>query len=64
MTKPSIDFNYPTIANGRIPSFSTIEEEAAFWDTHDVTEFIGVELLPVEITVGPELTDRLTVWLD
>ena len=23
----------------RIPTFDTVEEEAAFWDTHDLTEF-------------------------
>ena len=23
----------------RIPDFSSIEEEAAFWDTHDTTDF-------------------------
>jgi hypothetical protein len=26
-------------AKSRIPTFSTIEEEAEFWDTHDITEF-------------------------
>ncbi|HET7034368.1 MAG TPA: CopG family antitoxin [Thermomicrobiaceae bacterium] len=62
--KPSIDFGYPTEAHGRIPAFQNIEEEAEFWDTHDVTEFMGVELQPVEVTVGPELADRLTVRLD
>ena len=31
----------------RIPSFKTIEEEAAFWDTHSSEEFAD-ELTPVE----------------
>ena len=31
----------------RIPTFKTIEEEAAFWDTHSSEEFAG-ELTPVE----------------
>lgn len=26
-------------AKSRIPTFTTIEEEAAFWDTHDTTQF-------------------------
>lgn len=31
----------------RIPAFKTIEEEAAFWDTHSSEEFAD-ELTPVE----------------
>ena len=62
--KPSVDLGYPTEAHGRIPAFQNIEEEAEFWDTHDITEFLGVELQPVEVTVNPELGDRLTVRLE
>lgn len=62
--KPTVDLDYPTEAHGRIPAFQSIEEEAAFWDTHDVTEFIGQEMTPVDVTVGAELADRLTVRLD
>ncbi len=62
--KPSVDLGYPTEAHGRIPAFNNIEEEAAFWDTHDVTEFDGQELQPVEVTIGPGLADRLTLRLD
>lgn len=62
--KPTVDLGYPTEAHGRIPAFNDIEEEAAFWDTHSVTEFVGIELQPVEVTIGPELADRLTVRLD
>jgi predicted DNA binding CopG/RHH family protein len=29
----------PKRAKSRIPHFRTVEEEAAFWDTHDLTEF-------------------------
>src|SRR5947209_19719359 len=28
-----------TRRKSRIPAFRTVEEEAAFWDTHDLTEF-------------------------
>ncbi len=62
--KPSVDLGYPTEEYERIPAFHNIEEEAAFWDTHDVTEFGGNELQPVEVVLGSELADRLTVRLD
>ena len=62
--KPTVDLGYPTEAHGRIPAFNNIEEEAEFWDTHDVTEFVGNELTPVEVTIGGELADRLTVRLE
>jgi predicted DNA binding CopG/RHH family protein len=29
----------PKRAKNRIPRFKSVEEEAAFWDTHDLTEF-------------------------
>ena len=61
--KPTVDLGYPTPAHGRIPSFNNIEEEAAFWDSHDFTDFAD-EATPVEVTIGPELADRLTVRLD
>ena len=61
---PTVDLGYPTEAHGRIPAFQSIEEEAAFWDSHDVTEFAGQELQPVEVTIGTELAERLTVRLD
>jgi hypothetical protein len=62
-TRLAVDLGYPTPARGRIPSFSSVEEEAAFWDTHDITDFLE-ESAPVEITVGPELASRLTVRFD
>lgn len=34
-------------SKSRIPTFTTIEEEAAFWDTHSSEEFAD-ELTPVE----------------
>jgi hypothetical protein len=63
MTKPSVDLGYPTPARGKIPSFQSIEEEAAFWDTHDVTDFIE-DTAPIAVTIGPELGDRITLRLD
>ena len=35
------------VTRSRIPTFKTIEEEAAFWDTHSSEEFAD-ELTPVE----------------
>jgi hypothetical protein len=61
---PSVDLGYPTPAHGRIPSFSNIEEEAEFWDTYDITEFLGFELQSAEVTVSPELGVRLTDRLE
>jgi CopG antitoxin of type II toxin-antitoxin system len=58
------ELGYPTEAHGRIPSFANREEEAAFWDTHNITEFVGEELQSVEVTIGPELSNRLTIRLD
>jgi hypothetical protein len=61
--QPTVDLGYPTEAHGRIPAFNSIEEEAAFWDTHDVTDFLD-ESTPVRVTIGQELAERLTLRLD
>jgi hypothetical protein len=61
--KPTVDLGYPTEAHGRIPAFASIEEEAAFWDTHDLTDF-AEEWRPVQIEVSPELAERLTLRLE
>lgn len=58
------ELGYPTPTHGRIPSFANREEEAAFWETQDVTEFDGNELQTVEVTVGGELSNRLTMRLE
>lgn len=42
----------------RIPDFTNREDEAEFWDTHDITDFLE-ESWPVEIEVGRELRDRV-----
>jgi hypothetical protein len=61
--KPTIDLGYPTPARGRIPAFASVEEEAAFWDTHDITDFTE-ESTAVQIIVGQDLAERLTLRLD
>ncbi len=45
--KPTVDLGYPTEPHGRIPAFASIEEEAAFWDAHDLADFAGNELQTV-----------------
>jgi hypothetical protein len=57
VTEPSVDPGYPIPAHGKIPSFTSAEEEAAFWDTHDITDFIeGTS--PVSVTTDSELGIR------
>jgi len=59
MIKPTVDLGYPTEAHGRIPAFQNIEEEAAFWDTHDFTDYHD-ESTRVEITVGPAVAEHVS----
>ena len=40
---------YPTEAHGSIPSFASYEEEASFWDTHDITDF-KQETTPITVS--------------
>jgi len=48
----------------RIPQFETLKEEAAFWDTHDTTEFED-EFEPIEVTFSRPLIRRaLTIPLE
>ncbi len=47
----------------RIPDFKTREEEAAFWDTHDVTDYLD-EMRPVKVRFAKNLSAGLTVRLD
>lgn len=60
---------------GPMPEFHSIEEEAEWWDTHDITDYLD-ESWPVQITVSDAFRarvearratytpDRLTVRLD
>ncbi len=49
--------------SGRIPTFASIEEEAAFWDSHDTTDFEG-EFTPVRVRFSKNLSQVLAVRLD
>src|SRR5260370_36636591 len=55
--------HYPTPAYGSVPSFQSYEEEAAFWDNHDITEFTK-ETVPVNVRSTPALTRQLMIRLD
>jgi hypothetical protein len=47
----------------RIPEFTSVEEEAAFWDSHDLGEFED-EFEPVEIEFARPLGHVLSVRFD
>lgn len=47
----------------RIPEFASYEEEARFWDEHDLTEFED-EFEPVEIEFGRPLGHIISVRLE
>ncbi len=49
----------------RIPEFASIEEEAEWWDTHDITDYLD-ELRPVQLRVSPTFWSvyRMTLQLD
>jgi hypothetical protein len=47
----------------RIPTFQSIEEEAAFWDSHDSTEFED-EFEPVELTVAHPLLHGFSIYFE
>lgn len=46
----------------RIPEFSNRAEEAAFWDTHDITDYLD-ELESVEVRFVKKLSEGITVRL-
>ncbi len=53
----------PTRATSRMPEFQSRADEAAFWDTHEVTKFQD-ETRPVKPRVGKQLSQSRTVRLD
>lgn len=61
---PSIDFGYPTPADGPVPVFNSIEEEAEFWDTHDLTDFIKDDDVEIDLVLGPDFSSILRVPLE
>ncbi len=47
----------------RIPQFASREDEAAWWDSHDITDYLD-ELKPVRVRFAKNLSEGLTVRLD
>jgi hypothetical protein len=47
----------------RIPEFNSIKEEAAFWDTHDTTDFED-EWEPVKVRFAKNLSEGITIRFD
>lgn len=47
-------------AKSNIPHFKNYQEEAAFWDSHDFTEFVD-ELKPVQVWFAKNLSNGVTV---
>ena len=52
-----------TTTKKRIPEFSNIEEEAAFWDTHSIADYED-EFTPVRVRFAKKLSEGLTIRLD
>jgi hypothetical protein len=47
----------------RIPEFASIEEDAAFWDTHSTAEY-ETDFKPVRVRVAKRLSTGVTIRLD
>ena len=47
----------------KCPRWSTIEEEAAFWDTHSTADYED-EFKPVRVRFAKNLSEGLTIRLD
>ena len=47
----------------RIPEFASREEEARFWDTHDVTDYLD-ELKPIKVRFAKNLSEGITIRFD
>ena len=50
-------------SKSRIPEFASREEEAAFWDTHDTTDFED-EFRPIKLRVAKNLIHVLQIPFD
>lgn len=64
-SRDAIDDALVPTASSRIPSFRTIEEEAEFWDTHDLTEFDDEFEIVEDLKIrSMETKDSLTLRID
>jgi len=49
--------------SSRIPEFASREEEAQWWDTHDVTDYLD-ELKPARVRFAKKLSEGITIRLE
>ena len=47
----------------RIPEFANREQEAEWWDTHDITDYLD-ELKPVKVRFAKNLCEGITIRFD
>lgn len=47
----------------KIPVFSSREEEAKFWETHNIADFMD-ELKPVKVRFAKNLSEGITIRFD
>ena len=52
-----------TTTKKRLPEFASVEEEAAFWDTHSTADYED-EFKPVRVRFAKKLSEGLTIRLD
>ena len=55
--------HYTKNRESRIPTFANCEEEAAFWDNNDVSDYWD-ELQPAKLKVAKNLSKGITIRLD
>lgn len=49
----------------KIPNFKSLSEEANFWDTHDVTDYLGeMKLKKVRFTPRQKKEDTITIRVE
>ena len=46
----------------RIPKFKSVKEEALFWDTHDVGDFVSL-MKPVKVKYSPNIPKEAVMTL-
>jgi len=57
------DVRPPSAQPSRIPTFTSRQEEAEWWDTHDITDYLD-ELEPVEVRFKLKPLESITIDLD
>ena len=50
-------------SKGRVPAFANRQDEAKFWDTHDIADY-WQDLKPVRARFARQLSEGITIRLD